>query len=244
MELQDDPTMLPEIQKGLASPAYFAGKFGPGGTEPNTDAMELFAAVQSINVAAKEGMPFDGVVTSSIAAKPDVSFSMALGNVFEKIQAKESSNAINFAMGTFIDALRTINPQFGSKQQHGDHDHGYQQQDAAEAWGQLMSCLIRAVPFSKDVFTYRNEITMTCDENPDEPAKVSTEDGTVRVFRHNFLLDQDAIGSHACSLEANMRVTNGIPLGCPLLLPVGTVNRVQTRKDKQCWPTLTKTPAT
>jgi hypothetical protein len=25
------------------------------------------------------------------------------------------------------------------------------------------------------------------------------------------------IGSHACSLEANMRVTNGIPLGCPLL---------------------------
>jgi hypothetical protein len=37
-------------------------------------------------------------------------------------------------------------------------------------------------------------------------------------------------GSHACSLEANMRVTNAIPFGCPLLLPVGTVNRVQTRK--------------
>jgi hypothetical protein len=29
-----------------------------------------------------------------------------------------------------------------------------------------------------------------------------------------------AIGSHACSLEANMRVTNGIPLGSPLHLPV------------------------
>jgi hypothetical protein len=27
-----------------------------------------------------------------------------------------------------------------------------------------------------------------------------------------------------------MRVTNGIPLGCSLLLPVGTVNCVQTRK--------------
>jgi hypothetical protein len=25
---------------------------------------------------------------------------------------------------------------------------------------------------------------------------------------------EDAIGSHACWLEANMRVTNGIPLGC------------------------------
>jgi hypothetical protein len=41
----------------------------------------------------------------------------------------------------------------------------------------------------------------------------------VRVFRQKFTLE-DAIGSHACSLEANMRVTNGIPLGCSLLLPV------------------------
>jgi hypothetical protein len=32
------------------------------------------------------------------------------------------------------------------------------------------------------------------------------------------------------SLEANMRVTNAIPLGCPLFLPVHTVNRVQTLK--------------
>jgi hypothetical protein len=42
---------------------------------------------------------------------------------------------------------------------------------------------------------------------------------TVRVFEHDFALE-DAIGSHACSLEANMRVTNGIPLGSPLLLPL------------------------
>jgi hypothetical protein len=38
--------------------------------------------------------------------------------------------------------------------------------------------------------------------------------GTVRVFRQGFTLE-DSIGSHACSLEANMRVTNGIPLGSP-----------------------------
>jgi serine/threonine protein kinase len=31
-----------------------------------------------------------------------------------------------------------------------------------------------------------------------------------------------------------MRVTNGIPLGCPLLLPVGTVNCVETLKVKLC----------
>jgi hypothetical protein len=46
-------------------------------------------------------------------------------------------------------------------------------------------------------------------------------------FRQKFTLE-DAIGSHACSLEANTRVTNGIPLGSSLLLPVHTVNCVQT----------------
>jgi hypothetical protein len=52
---------------------------------------------------------------------------------------------------------------------------------------------------------------------------------TVRVFRQEFTLE-DAIGYHACSLEANMRVTNGIPLGCPRFLPVHTVNCVQKMK--------------
>jgi hypothetical protein len=59
--------------------------------------------------------------------------------------------------------------------------------------------------------------------------------GTVRVFRQKFTL-VDAIGSHACSLEANKRVTNGIPLGSSLLLPVCTVNCVQTLKvPRQCF---------
>jgi hypothetical protein len=38
-----------------------------------------------------------------------------------------------------------------------------------------------------------------------------------RLFRRNVAFE-DAIGSHACSLEASMRVTNGIPLGSPLAL--------------------------
>ena len=46
-------------------------------------------------------------------------------------------------------------------------------------------------------------------------------------FRQKFTLE-DAIGPHACSLEASRCVTNGIPLGCSLLLPVGTANCVQT----------------
>jgi hypothetical protein len=38
-------------------------------------------------------------------------------------------------------------------------------------------------------------------------------------FRQKFTL-ADAIGSHSCSFEANMRVTNSIPLGSPPLLPL------------------------
>jgi hypothetical protein len=53
---------------------------------------------------------------------------------------------------------------------------------------------------------------------------------TVRVFRLKSTLE-DAIGFHAFApLQANMRVTNGILLGCSLLLPFDTVNPVQTLK--------------
>jgi hypothetical protein len=41
---------------------------------------------------------------------------------------------------------------------------------------------------------------------------------------------EDAIGSHACSLEVNIRVTNSIPLRCQLPLTVSTINFVQTLK--------------
>jgi hypothetical protein len=52
-------------------------------------------------------------------------------------------------------------------------------------------------------------------------------DARCAFFRQVVALE-DAIGSHACSLEAGRRVTNGIPLGRPLFLPVHTVNCVQT----------------
>jgi hypothetical protein len=41
-------------------------------------------------------------------------------------------------------------------------------------------------------------------------------------FSAEFFTLEDANGSHACSLEANMRVTNGIPLGSPLPLPLSS----------------------
>jgi hypothetical protein len=56
----------------------------------------------------------------------------------------------------------------------------------------------------------------------------------VRVVDRNLHssvpLDPTHVRLNACSLEANMRVTNGSPRGCSLLLPVDTVNRVQTLK--------------
>jgi hypothetical protein len=66
---------------------------------------------------------------------------------------------------------------------------------------------------------------------------------TVRVFRKKFTLE-DAIGSHACSLQASRRVTNDIPLWCPLFLPIHPVNCVQTLKateKRTLWMWLTQT---
>jgi hypothetical protein len=92
-------------------------------------------------------------------------------------------------------------------------------------------------------------IDANCTTNPelchaDLPAQFMLELGfyynhyhEVRFFSTEFTLE-DAIGSHACSLEASSRVTNGIPLGCPRFLPVHTVNCVQTLKAfmaKACW---------
>jgi hypothetical protein len=62
-----------------------------------------------------------------------------------------------------------------------------------------------------------------------EIGTLSLELGTVLIFRQDFALD-DAIESHACSLEANVRATNGIPLGSPLPLTVAIMNYVETLK--------------
>jgi hypothetical protein len=71
---------------------------------------------------------------------------------------------------------------------------------------------------------------------------VSEQQCTLLFFRQKFTLE-DAIGSHACSLEANMRVTNGIPLRCSLVLPVDTANCVQTLKAHRVVGERTVVPA-
>jgi hypothetical protein len=56
-----------------------------------------------------------------------------------------------------------------------------------------------------------------------------------RCFQQGLTLE-DGIASHACShdcsLHVSKRAANGNPLGCSLLLPVGTVNSVQTRYEQ------------
>jgi hypothetical protein len=63
----------------------------------------------------------------------------------------------------------------------------------------------------------------------------------VRVFELRYIFE-DAIGSHACSLQASMRVVNGIPLGCSLRLPVHTVHCNQTRKAMEDHGTASAVP--
>jgi hypothetical protein len=62
----------------------------------------------------------------------------------------------------------------------------------------------------------------------------STQQQAVHVrcaFSGRNPLSRSAVEFHAFApLDASKRVTNGIPLGCPLLLPVGSVNSVQTLK--------------
>jgi putative effector of murein hydrolase len=59
-------------------------------------------------------------------------------------------------------------------------------------------------------------------------------------FRHKSTREA-AIGCHACSLEAIMRATNGIRLGCSRLLPVGTVKCLQPLKVASVLPATTTT---
>jgi hypothetical protein len=53
---------------------------------------------------------------------------------------------------------------------------------------------------------------------------------TVHVFRQNFTSRMPLEFRAFAPVEAIRRVTNGIPLGCSLFLPVHTVNCVQTLK--------------
>jgi hypothetical protein len=55
-------------------------------------------------------------------------------------------------------------------------------------------------------------------------------DGTVRVFRQNFALE-DAIGSHACSLQALTCVGPMVFLSEAHVLTVSTINHAETLKD-------------
>jgi hypothetical protein len=67
---------------------------------------------------------------------------------------------------------------------------------------------------------------------PDVQSNVQSKKKYGARFRQKFT-PEDAIGSPACSLEVSIRVSNAISLGCSLLLPVGTVNCVQTLKIPQ-----------
>jgi hypothetical protein len=67
---------------------------------------------------------------------------------------------------------------------------------------------------------YNTTLQAAAAEPAPTPAQRDVDDPdaieAVRLFFPEKFTLEDAIGSHACSLEANMRVTNGIPLGSSL----------------------------
>jgi hypothetical protein len=61
------------------------------------------------------------------------------------------------------------------------------------------------------------------------PMSMNSVPHTAEWTEQNFALE-DAIGTHACWLEASMHVINSLPLGWHLLLTVATITHVATLK--------------
>eukprot|EP00039_Didymoeca_costata_P031423 m.34659 g.34659 ORF g.34659 m.34659 type:complete len:557 (-) comp8759_c0_seq2:2549-4219(-) len=113
-----------------------------------------------------------------MTTEPHKSLTLALSGVISQLSASESIDAINTAMGTLLTVLRQTNPQFAQKDDHGRPA----QQDAAEVWNEMFTNLNRSL--SKDPsnsairqnFGTRVKFTLKCDDNPDEPEEVMTEE--------------------------------------------------------------------
>jgi hypothetical protein len=154
------------------------------------------------------------------------SYNLDLGNGVLKLTFSETMRARSFQPEQF-----TLQGSKDAQSNGGDSvtlNNGCTDSNCARCAGPAGTCAVCKAPY----FLHENVCIAACPATNYYEGKyteVSLADGTVRVFRQTFTLE-DAIGSHACSLEANIRVTNGIPLGSPLILPVDTVTCVQTLK--------------
>jgi hypothetical protein len=119
------------------------------------------------------------------------------------------------------------------------HDYGQSKKGNSEQWSKLgvtsiLYWSIGLIPFKDDFWSEMVEPGNEWGTNETDPELETIVSllsagpvGTVRGYRQEIMLE-DAIGFHACSIEASMRVTNNIHLGCPLFLPGHTVNCLQT----------------
>jgi hypothetical protein len=106
---------------------------------------------------------------------------------------------------------------YGDLYSFGGSRKGYAP-NCSRSTGTLYGCLLDmdagAVSFFVDGVEL-GAVTHDCLRSGEWWTTVTFRSGTVLGFRRKITFE-DAIGSHACSLEARMCVTNGIPLGCSL----------------------------
>eukprot|EP00041_Stephanoeca_diplocostata_P017050 m.339208 g.339208 ORF g.339208 m.339208 type:complete len:493 (+) comp20578_c0_seq4:89-1567(+) len=142
-------------------------------------AVQCMARVPELSKALK--------VYSMTSAAPAADTGNALvkstSNVMEQLDSAKDSTLLQHAILDMVMKLRAVNPQFAEMGQGG-----YSQQDADEAWGQLMTTLRSSLPSATGAATHGNsfidqlfgikfKVTLTCNDNPEEPKDVKNEDG-------------------------------------------------------------------
>lgn len=120
---------------------------------------------------------FDDNISLNLSA-PSTSITAALKLLFREMDKEKSVTPI-----LFVQTLHLAFPQFA---QTGDNG-AYRQQDASECWSELLKMLQQKLPsketaelkkynsFIEQFFGGKFQVTMKCDEAPEEPVKVSDE---------------------------------------------------------------------
>ena len=126
------------------------------------------------------------------------------------------STTESFSPGMFLQALRTVFPQFAERARSG---MGYAQQDAEECWSQIMHTLrqnLKGSSSESSIDTFlagKMKTVMTCAESEDEPA-VESEEPFIKLNCHiggstNFMIDgikdsmTDQLEKHSDVLSRN-----------------------------------------
>ncbi|XP_055371484.1 ubiquitin carboxyl-terminal hydrolase 14 [Condylostylus longicornis] len=120
---------------------------------------------------------FDDNISLNLSA-PSTSITAALKLLFREMDKEKTVTPI-----LFVQTMHLAFPQFAQTGENGT----YRQQDASECWSELLKMLQQKLPpkdsteakkynsFIEQFFGGKFQVTMKCDEAPEEPVKVSEE---------------------------------------------------------------------